>query len=975
MHFDVGNIYNGFKLLSEKKVKEVNSISRLFYHEKSGARLLSLENDDDNKVFSISFRTPPKDSTGLPHILEHSVLCGSRKFPTKEPFVELVKGSLNTFLNALTFSDKTMYPVASKNDKDFYNLMDVYLDAVFYPNIYKYPEILMQEGWHYDIDNKEGEITYKGVVYNEMKGAFSSPESILFRKIQESLFPDTPYGVESGGDPEVIPELTQEEFLKFHQKYYHPSNSYIFLYGNGDILKQLAFINDNYLKGFDAIKVDSGIPLQQPFKEIKEMEVMYPVLPEDDEKDKAYLSMNFAVGKSMENETILALQVLEHLLLETPAAPLKKALIEAEIGKDVLGQYDNSILQPVISIVVKNSNEDKKEKFKSVIYDTLKNLAENGIDKKLIEASINIIEFDLRESEGHGMPKGLLYSIKAMNSWLYDKDPEISLEYELALEKIKTALISDYFEKLIEKYLINNTHCSLLVLKPQKSLEERKAEEIKSKLSSFKKSLTDEQIEELIEQTDKLRERQSKPDSPEVLATIPLLNIEDISKEALKLELDEDNYNQVKIFRHSTFTNKIAYVNLYFDSSFIEQDDLQYIGLLSDILCKISTEKYDYSDLSNEINIHTGGIHSFVEAYSVNGDSEKYYPKFIFKSKALVGKMPELFNLLNEIISASRYDETKRLKEIIQETRSQLEMRIFERGHLVAARRLSSYYSPSGYYLELISGLSYYKFIVGIEKNYDSKAQEIIANLKKVAGVVFSRKNLIFGVTCDEKDYDAVKSEVVKLIDALKDNDQDVKKYKFDLKARNEGLMTPGKVQYVAKGYNYIKTGYAYSGKMQVLRTIAGYDYLWNHIRVRGGAYGAFNRFERNGNVYFASYRDPNLAETLKVYDNTAEYLKNFNVDEREMTKYIIGTISKLDTPLTPSVAGEVAIEYHLRNVLQEDIQRERDEVLNTTLEDIRAFADMVLEVMKQNYFCVLGSEEKIKQNKDIFSEVTSVFE
>lgn len=975
MQLETGSVYYGFKLLNETEISEIKSTARIFAHVKSGARIFNLNNDDDNKVFSISFRTPPEDSTGLPHILEHSVLCGSRKFPTKEPFVELVKGSLNTFLNAMTFSDKTMYPVASKNEKDFYNLMDVYMDAVFYPKIYECPEIFMQEGWHYDLDEKDGEITYKGVVYNEMKGAFSSPESILFRKIQESLYPDTPYGKESGGDPDVLPELTLEEFTDFHKKYYHPSNSYIYLYGNGDILEQLKFINDKYLDDFDRLEIDSKIPVQKPFEGMKEMFIEYPISPDEEENDKTYFSLNFAAGKSIDPESYLALQILEYLLLETPAAPLKKALIKEGLGKDVFGQYDNSIQQPVFSIVVKNTNEDKKKAFKELVFETLKKLVKEGIDKKLIEASINKFEFELRETDGHGMPKGLIYGIKCMDSWLYDEDPSLHLRYEPVLEKIKTALTTDYFERLIEKYILDNSHCSLLILNPARGLAEKRAREIKEELKQFKSGLSEDRIKELIEQTEKLRARQAAPDTPEALETIPLLELTDISKEAARLDINEDNFKDTRILHHDVFTNKIAYFNILFDTSGVPQEMLPYVGLLSDVLGKISTAAYDYSELSNEVNINTGGIGFFVEAYIQNGNYEKYYPKFIVKSKALVEKLPRLCELIGETIKSSKFDDDKRIKEVIQETRSQLEMKIFERGHLVAARRLNSYFSPAGYYMEVVSGLTYYKFIVELEKNFDSKFAEISSSLKKVSDIVFNNHNLILSITCDKGDYDKFKKDTEIVLEKLGSNRLSSQEYSFELFPRNEGLMTPGKVQYVAKGYNFIKSGYPYKGSLQVLRTIAGYDYLWNHVRVRGGAYGAFNKYEWSGNMCFVSYRDPNLRETLNIYDETVDFLNNFHVDDREMTKYIIGTISRLDAPLTPSMEGEIAVENYIRGITHEDIQREREEVLNTGQDDIKSLAGMISNMMEQNYYCILGSEEKIKENKDIFSNLVNVFE
>ncbi|MGE5632793.1 MAG: insulinase family protein [Caulobacteraceae bacterium] len=975
MHFEPGSIYNGFRLLEEKIIKETNSTARLFYHEKSGARLLNMENDDDNKVFSVTFRTPPKNSTGLTHILEHSVLCGSRKFPTKEPFVELVKGSLNTFLNAFTFPDKTMYPVASRNDKDFRNLMDVYLDSVFYPNIHKIPEIMMQEGWHYELEDIDGEITYKGVVYNEMKGAFSSPESVLMRRIQETLFPDTPYGYESGGDPEVIPELTPEEFLSFHKRYYHPSNSFMFLYGNGDVQKQLEFIDSEYLKNFDRIDIDSHIPVQKAFDSLKEIEMEYPISSKEDERDKTYFSLNYVTGLSTDPELYLAMEILEYILLGTPASPIKKALIEAGLGKDVFGRFDNSILQPVLSIVVKNSNMDKKDAFKKVVLDTLENLVREGLDGDLVEAAVNIREFQMREADFEGYPKGLVYNIKLMDSWLYGEDPTMHLVYEPIFEKIRASKDKRYFENLIERLILKNNHSSLLVLKPSKGMSETMAEGVRTKLKELKAKLSEEQLQEMVDRTKKLKEWQNTPDSPESLKLIPMLSIKDIDPKGESLPQVVKNESGVKILSHLMYTNKIVYINMLFDTTAVPQELLPYISLLSGVLGKVSTEMNSYSDLSKEIDMHTGGIRFSAQVYGENGSDSRYYPKFSVKGRALTNKLPEMFRLINEIIGRTRFDDAKRLKEIIREIKSRIEMRISNEGYTIACKRLFSYFSAEGSYLEVLTGLTYYKFIADIESNFEEKASEIIENLKKVANFIFTKNNLIIGVTCEEDDYKAFSNNLGVVLGSLGEGKNEAVQYVFETKPLNEGLMTQGKVQYAAKGYNFIKLGYSYSGSLQVLRTVSRYNYLWNRIRVQGGAYGAFSGFERNGNMFFASYRDPNLAETLKVYDEMYKYLEDFNIDEREMTKYIIGTVSRLDLPLTPYMKGERAIEYYLRNITREDIQKERAEILGTTQEDLRSLSGMVLELMKRNTLCVLGSEMKIKENSKLFDNIVDVFE
>lgn len=971
---EIGKIYSGFKLEKENKIEEINSITRLFYHEKSGAKLYFIENEDDNKVFSVTFRTPPKDSTGVAHILEHSVLCGSRKFPLKEPFVELIKGSLNTFLNAFTFSDKTMYPVASKNDKDFLNLMDVYLDAVFYPNIYKYKEIMMQEGWHYELNSAEDELTYKGVVYNEMKGAFSSPESILFRKIQESLFPDTAYGVESGGDPLVIPELTQEDFTAFHKKYYHPSNSYIFLYGAMDIEEKLKYLNDNYLADFDKIDVDSSLKVQKPFESMKKVVSFYPISAHEKEEEKTLLSLNFSVGRVTDPEMYLAFDILEYLLLETQSSPLKKALIDSKLGKDVFGVFDGSILQPVFGIVVKNTEENKATEFKKIVYDTLEKLVRKGIDKKLIEAAINIKEFELRESDSAGYPKGLVYDIKCMDSWLYDEDPNMHLRYESVLNKIKNALKTDYFEKLIKKYILENNHSSMVIVKPQRGLAEEETEKLRKVLSDYKKGLSKAQIAEIVESTKQLKLRQNEGESEETLKKIPLLSISDINKKISKIPLIVKEENRVKVLTHPMFTNKITYLNLYFDLNKINEDDIYYVGLLTYILGKVNTKRYSYEELSNEININTGGMRYSTDVLSENS-SQIFYPKFILKSKALTKKVPELIELLLEILTRSKYDDSVRLKDIVRELKSRIEMAVFEKGHMVAARRLSSYFSPEGAYKEKLSGISYYKFLVELETNFESRSQELTKKLNEIAKAVFNKSNLLIGVTSEESEYDAFKNEISAFCSGLESSRLEVQPFNFKENMGNEGIMNSGKVQFVAKGYNLKKLGYKYDGSLLVLKTIVNYDYLWNRVRVQGGAYGCFSSFLLNGDMCFVSYRDPNLRQTLESYDKVNTYLDNFNVSDREMTKYIIGTISDLDAPLTPSMKGLVSDEFYIRKITDEDLQRERDEVLATDTKKIRNTSEIISNLMSKNYICVLGNEEKIKKNSELFNKTYNLFE
>lgn len=974
MNYTVGQTLHGFHLNRREEIPEIQSTGLVFEHLKTGARLLYLRRDDDNKLFSITFRTPPVDSTGIPHILEHSVLCGSRKYPSREPFVELAKGSLNTFLNAMTFPDKTMYPVASRNARDFMNLMDVYLDAVFFPNIYRYQEIFMQEGWHYELDSPGGALEYRGVVYNEMKGVFSSPESVLFRKIPESLYPDTPYAFESGGDPEDIPRLTYEQFLSYHRRHYHPSNSWICLYGDGDVAGHLEYLDTGYLRKFERIETGSGLPLQPPFVDQRELSVPYAVLPHENEKDRTYLSMNFSVGTNTDPVLSLACTMLEHLLLETPAAPLKKALLDAGIGKDVFGQFERDLLQPVLSVVAKNTGRDKAAGFQHTVTRTLERLADAGIDRRLKEASINIHEFRLREADFRGLPRGLVYCWSALRSWLYGGDPFIHLSYESSLGEIKKALGSDYFERLIRERLLDNRHRSLVAVYPEKGMLERKNGELRDALERHRSSLTEAEIGDLIDQTGRLKKRQSTPDPPELLEKIPLLSLEDIDREAERLPLEERTESNLTVLFHPVFTSGIAYINLLFDSTGVPAEDLPYLSLLAGVLGKAGTRKLGYGELANEINLHTGGISFGNEAFGDKDDDLLYRPRMMVRSKVLVEKLPRLWDILGEILAGTRFDDRKRIREIVQESISRYEMSLYDQGHYLAAGRLLSSFSPRGAYEELIGGISFLHFLREVNGELDHGFDRVSARLGQVLRQVAAGGNLTVSVTADAGDYGRFRETLPALLDRVPDSRPVRHRYRLENGARAQALLTPGSVQYVAKGHNFRRAGFGYRGSLRVLRTVASLDYLWNRVRVQGGAYGCFAQFSRNGTAYFCSYRDPNLSETLAAYDQAAGYFRSFQASPREITKYIIGTVSRLDHPLTPSMKGEVADRRYMQNITHQDVQHDREEVLSTGVSDIREAAGLIEEIMRRNYLCVMGSEQTLRAQAHLFEKLVNVF-
>ena len=971
------NDLTAYEVIQKADLSDLQSEGILLKHRKSGARILLMKNDDENKVFAIGFRTPPSDSTGVPHIMEHSVLCGSRDFPVKDPFVELVKGSLNTFLNAMTYPDKTVYPIASCNDKDFQNLMHVYMDAVFYPNIYEHDEIFRQEGWSYKLDEPDGELTISGVVYNEMKGAFSSPEGVLDRVILNSLFPDTSYANESGGDPEVIPELTYEQFLDFHRKYYHPSNSYIYLYGNMDMEEKLRWLDENYLSDFDATEVDSEIKYQEPFSEMREVVQEYSITSDESEADNTYLSYNKVIGTSLDEKLYLAFQILDYALLSAPGAPLKKALVDAGIGKDIMGSYDNGIYQPIFSVIAKNANMEQKEDFVRVIEDTLRNIVENGMDKKALRAGINYYEFRFREADFGNYPRGLMYGLQLFDSWLYDEEkPFIHMQAISTFEFLKNQVDTGYFEELIRKYLLDNTHGAVVIIRPERGRTARMDKELAEKLQAYKESLSAEEVEKLVNATQELEQYQEEESSPEDLAKIPVLKREDISRDIAPIFNEEMEMDGVKVVHHNVETNGIGYVTLMFDLSGIREELLPYVGILQSVLGIIDTNNYEYGELFNEINVNTGGIGTSLELYTdVTKVKEKEFrATFEMKGKALYPKMNVMFKMMREILMESRLDDEKRLKEILAMLKSRLQMSFLSSGHTTAALRALSYTSPMAKFKDDTDGIGFYETVRMIEEDFDSHKAELIHNLKEISQRIFRADNMMVSCTATKEGLAAVQEAFPAVRGSLHSGEKlPEEPCILHCTKRNEGFKTSSKVQYVARVGNFIDGGAKYSGALQILKVILGYDYLWQNIRVKGGAYGCMSNFNRIGEAYLISYRDPNLKRTMEVYEGVVDYLKDFNVSDRDMNKFIIGTMSNLDRPMNPAAKGARSMNLYMNHVSEEMIRTERGQILDARQEDIRNLAGVLQAMLDQHLICVIGSEDKIEEQKDMFLEVRTL--
>ncbi|MBU0713293.1 insulinase family protein [bacterium] len=965
--FEVGSTYFGFKLIEKRFVKEVNAECLYFEHSKSGAHLFKIINDDANKTFSIAFKTIPDSDAGTPHIMEHGVLNGSKNFPVKSPFDVLSKGSLKTFLNAMTGSDVTLYPIASMNDKDFFNLMHIYLDAVFNPLIYADPRILKQEGWHYELTDKDAPVEYRGIVYNEMKGAFSSPVTELSYQIDKALFPDNAYSYSSGGYPTAIPSLTYNQYLNYHRSYYHPSNSLIFLYGDGDIHGELQFIDSEYLSTYTHSDAKISMAIQKPFNKMKTATAYYPVPEESDTKDQSYLSLNFVAGLNIDRKLVTALDILTDVLVNQESAPIRLALQEAGIGREVSAGL-NDFKQNVVQITVQNANPDDADKFYEIVTNSLKDAIQNGVDRNAVEATLNRLEFNLRE--GDDAQKGLTYHFSQLNGWLYADDPFLTLEWEKPLADLKAGIQEGYLETVIDKYFIQNNHAVLMTLQPKPGMEKEINAKVAAELVEYKASLSDEEIGQLIEETESLIAYQKAEDTPEALATIPLLDLSDINPEAAYYQIQKKNICKTPILVYDTFTNNVVYVRFLYDMRVLTADYLPYAKLLAEILCSMNTENYTFGELDNALNMHTGGFSVYLGTFLGNQSDDELIPKFVINTKAMNNKIDKLFELSDEIANNSIIDDRERLKDVLVRHQSQLDASIKSNGYGYAAKRVKSYYSNRGMFSEITSGVEYYWFITDLLNHYDDQAEEIIKKLHETANLLITKNNLIVTITSEKDDYKLYTKALKKFLKNQKSQKFTYNNWKFDLELKNEGLIAASKVQYVIKGYDFKKLGHGWNGKIEVLNQILSRDYLYNNIRVIGGAYGGWCNFSSNGDAYFASYRDPNLGNTLKIYSETPDFLENFNADETEMTRYIIGTISGIDQPKTPSQQGNAAVNYYFENINREDLQRERNEVLSTSVDDIRNMKKFVEDVLAQDAFCVYGNEEILQQNSAIFKNL-----
>lgn len=965
----IAPVISGFRLLESRFIQEVNAYCFLFRHEKSGARLFKIAADDPNKLFCITFKTLPSDDTGVPHIVEHSVLNGSRRYPVKSPFDVLQKGSLHTFLNAMTSADHTAYPAASMNLADYYNLMGVYLDAVFHPAMLQDERILKQEGWHYELTSPESGIQIKGVVYNEMKGTFSNPQYLLYHLTNQYLFPDNVYGSSSAGHPDHIPELTEEKFRAFHKKFYHPGNSYIFLYGDADLAGELEFIDREYLSEFSGTEAEFSIHPQHPFPEMLRIKEKYALPSDSGEEESTYLALSF-VGTNKGRVATMAAELLLNALVLHESAPLRLALQEAGIGKDLTGWFSES-QQNTMTIIVPNANPEDAGRFVEIFRATLQATLTNGFNHELLEGIVNRTEFQIRE--GDTPQKGLMYLEMITEDWLFRNNPFPGLEYNQHLSEFKTSLKQNILHDLIHEYFLDNTHALLLTLVPDNNLQQEKDAAMANQLQKVKESLSEEETKDLIRETAALISWQQEEDSPKALDTIPLLKLSDISRKAEFYSLEPHIAGGLDVMHHHQFTNGIIYTSLYFSLESLPEENIPYAALLQVLLGKTDTKNHTYDQIDNQLNIHTGGFAANLATFLEERSDGQMLPKIVISSKAIRSRTAIMARLMAEIILHTRFDHKERLKTVIQRHQSKVEANIRQNGMNYAITRASSHFSNRGMFNERTAGVSYYRFITHLEKEFDKEHEKICRKLQETAMAVFTANNLKIHVTCEAGDLPAFCSAMAAEFKTLPARQHIPARWDFTFHSEREAILSSSLVQYVVKSFDFKKAGFFWKSPMIVLNQILNTDWLQNQIRVQGGAYGGFSGITPGGHIYLASYHDPNLRETLAAFDATPEYVSRFAASRKEMTRYILGAAASLDQPKTPSQKGSAAMHWYFEKTTEEMLDQEREKMLATTVRDIRGMAPMLREVLKQNNYCVYGNETRIHENSDLFNSLIKI--
>ncbi len=944
-----GDMLYGFRVLGSQALPEIGAVMWQMEYEKNGARLIWMDRPDDNKTFSIAFKTIPQDDTGVFHILEHSVLNGSEKYPVKEPFVELLKSSMATFLNAMTFPDKTMYPVSSRNAQDFLNLIDVYMDAVLHPLSVSDPHAFRQEGWHYELDSPEGPLQINGVVYNEMKGAYASADRVMASELERMLFPDNCYGLSSGGDPAHIPDLTYENYLASHARFYHPSNSYIFLDGQMDLDAVLARL-DGFLAPYERIDPDADIPLQAPVA-AGERTAYYEIGPEEDEHNKAILAQGWVFGTYEELEKNMAFSVLSTALTGSNEAPLTKALLDAGLCEDVSFETMDGIEQLYALLVIRNADPAQKDEIWALVEKTLAGLAENGLDRKRLMSILDRLEFVTREKDFGTAPRGLVYAINAMESWLYGGDPAQNFSYDALFASLREKVAGGWFEGFLRRTLLEAVHTARVLMLPSKTLGEEKRAAEAARLEKIKAGWDRERIDQVIEDLRLLRQRQSRPDTPEELASLPMLSLSDIPEKGRDLRQEVSRLEDVTVLRQPLETDGITYLDLFFDVSDLPLETLQKVKLLTKLLGQAATEHYDALALRSEIEGSLGRFRVAVNVTARPGQIAEATPYVQVSLSMLPDHKPDAVRLLDEILGRSRFDDAPFVYNILRQERIGMEQAIAMSGNAYGAMRVSAQCSAYGAVGEAVSGISMLRMYQAADRTFETGGEALCREMAGLCGRLFTRERLTVSLTGPQDD-----DFIASVLAVLKSGAPGPRVQYPLLPARREGFLIPADVGFAARGANLYGLGSAFSGAGLVAGQLLTFDYLWNAVRVKGGAYGVNLAVRPMGDVGFTSYRDPSPGKTLDTFTKAAQSLRD-TAAGGDITKYIISTISSTELVLSPSMEGLRAANMWLNGQSNEDLARQRREILHTTPGKLTAFADTLDAVCAQDRICVIGGK------------------
>ncbi len=990
----------GFILDNSQQLPEINAVLYQMHYKKNGAKLIWLDHEEENKTFAIAFKTLPSDDTGVFHILEHSLLCGSQKYPVSKPFVEMIKSSLQTFMNAFTFPDKTMYPVCSRNPKDFLNLMDVYLDAVFHPLCVTKREIFLQEGWHYELEEPDGELSCNGVVYNEMKGMYASVDTLIDSLLNRMLFPDNCYRFQSGGDPEHITELTYEEYAASYHRFYHPSNACIILDGDMDMEAVLSRIG-HVLSGFERREPDCELTLQEPISS-EECRYPYEIGANENAKNRVILNQGWVYGRYDEPEKNMACGVLADYLCSTNESPLRKAILEKGLGENVELSRMDGIQQPYMVLTVRNTSEEKMEEVWETVEAVLKDLTVNGLDHKRIESLLSRREFNSREKENGMYPSGLINAMRVLESSLYGGDPAQNLCYKHIFDSLRSKLEEGYFERLLQEVILENPHSGRLILYPSKTIGEERREKERERFREIKEQWPLERRKQMVSELAHLRNVQETPDSAQSLATLPQLPLEDIPEEIREIPQTVEQIDGNTVLLHRLETEGIIHISYYFSLADQSLEDLSVISFLRLLLGQTETEHYSALELQKELEGNLGRFQSYVDVYARRNQTRECTPYLVIQVSVLEEKIEEAVRLIREVLGSSRFDDISYIRSRIRQLRISMEQHVLMNGNTYAARRISADFSAKGTVEEAVQGIRMLRWVQRMDEHFEEEGAGLAESLGQLCEKVFGRGRAVLSITGDIGD-----EWIRRLLAVLPDIPgqpnmscqsiraeqpgmshpdirveqtgmlcQSVRLEQSDSRdeelatAGKTGIRIPAETGFAGKGANLNICGAKYRGSMKVAARILSYGYLWEMVRVKGGAYGTGLAVSGDGDVIFTSFRDPNAENSVKCFDGAGAALRSVCESKEPIDRYIVSTIASTEPLLSARQKGNQAAEDYLSGVTRDELLKIRSEILHTSKEDLVEAGNLLDQICEIAGVCIIGGKTSLDTAGSILAQI-----